>query len=77
MQQTLISRRSIGFFTSIHRAVFYSIGFIVFLSLYSIFHKLSFQSISLVYRLMFLAFFYGYIGPKLFMGDLARPLLIS
>jgi len=66
-----------GFFTDVYWAVFYSIGFIVFLSLYSIFRKLSFRSISLVYYLISLAFFCGYIGPKFSIRDLARPLPTS
>ena len=77
MQQILTGGRSIGFFTDFYQAVFYSIGFIVFFSLYSIFYKLSFQSISLVQRPVFLAFLYSYIGPKFSMGDIARLLLIS
>ena len=60
-----------------YQAVFYSIGSIIFLSLYSIFHKLSFQSISLVQRPVFLAFLYSYIEPKYSVGDLGRSLLTS
>ena len=40
-------------------------GFIILLSSYSIFYKLSFQSIYLVQRLIFLTVLYSYIGPKL------------
>ena len=69
--------RYIGFFIGFYWAVFYSIEFIVFLSLRSIFYKLSFWSISLVYYPIVLAFFYRYIGPKLSIGGLAGLLLTS
>jgi hypothetical protein len=77
MQQILTGRRSVGFFINIYQAVFCSIGFIIFHNSHFIFRKLSFRSISLVYRLISLAFLYGYIEPRLFVGDLAKPLLTS
>ena len=77
IQQISTSRRSVSFFMDIYQAVFYSIRFIIFLSLRSIFHKLSFLSISLVQRPIFLAFLYYYIGPKFSVEGLARLLLTS
>ena len=61
----------------IYQAIFYGIGFIVFLSSRSIFRKLFFRSISLVQRLISLAFLYSYVGPKFSIGNLARSLLTS
>jgi len=73
----LISGRYIGFFTGFYWAVFYGIGFTVFLSLRSIFYKLSFRSISLVYYPIVLAFFYRCVEPKFSVGVLAGLLLTS
>ena len=65
MQQILTSGRFVGFFTDVPWTIFYSRGFTTLLSSYSIFRKLSFQSIYLVQRLIFLAVLCSCIGPKL------------
>ena len=60
-----------------YQAVFYGIGFIILLSLYPIFRKLSFQLISLVQYPVFLVFLYSYIGPKFSIRNLSSLLLTS
>ena len=65
MQQILTSGRFIGFFTDVPQTVFYGGGVITLLSSCFIFHKLSFRSIRLVQRLIFLTALYSCIGPKL------------
>ena len=77
IQQILTGGRSIGFFTDFYQAGFYSIGFIVFFSLYSIFYKLFFRSISSIYCLIFLAFYYSCVGPRSSTRDLGRLLPAS
>ena len=75
IQQILTSRRSVGFFTDYYQAVFCGLGFIIFLSSYSIFRKLSLRSIYLVQHLILLAILYSYIGPKFPMGSSTSFLL--
>ena len=65
IQQILTSGRFIGFFTNVLQTIFYGRGFTTLFSSYSIFRKLSFQSIYLAQHLIFLAILYSYIGPKL------------
>ena len=71
----LTSGRSIGFFIAIYWTVFYSLGFIIFFSLYSIFHKLIFHFINVVRRLVFLDILYSCIGPKFYIGSAVSFLL--
>ena len=75
IQQILIGGRSISFFTAGFRAVIYGLGFIILFSLFSIFRKLSFQSIHLVQRLMFLIVLY--IEAWVLIGSLTGSLLTS
>src|SRR6266702_8678975 len=64
---------SVSFFTAIFWAIICGLGFTILFSLFSIFHKLSFQSMRSIWYLMFLIILY--IEAWVLMGNLTSSLL--
>ena len=69
--------RSASFFTAVRRAIFCGLGFTILFNSRSIFHKLSFQSISSVQYLRFLVGLYSRIVAQFLMGSLTGSLPTS
>ena len=74
IQQMSIGGRSVSFFTAGFQAIFCGLGFAILFNLHSIFHKLSFQSISSIQCPMFFIAFC--IKAQVFIGSLISSLLI-
>ena len=77
IQQMLIGKRLVSFFTAVCWAIFCGLRFRVLFNSRFIFYKLSFQSISSIQRLRFLMGLCSHIVAQLFMGSLTGSLPTS